>query len=61
MNRIKEILDMKGISQKDFAKQLGMDPSTLSKIIKEKKEINLTTARKISKALGWGMDYIWPK
>ena len=60
MNRIREILDMKGLSQKDLAIKLGMDESTLSKIINGKKEVNLRTARRISKALGWGIDYIWP-
>jgi len=60
MNRIREILDKKGLSQKDFAAMLDMDESSLSKIINEKKEVNLKTARKISNALGWGIDYIWP-
>jgi len=51
---------MKGISQKEFAEKLGMNEGSLSKIINDKKEVNLKTARKISNALGWGIDYIWP-
>jgi len=37
-----------------------MDDSTLSKIIHDKKEITLTTAKKFRKILGFGLDYIWP-
>ena len=59
MNRIKEILKKKCINQTDFAKSIGVDNATFSKIVNEKKEITLPTAKKISNALGWGIDYIW--
>lgn len=50
----------KGITQKELADALNIDQGTLSKIINEKKEITLKTARKISNTLGYGIDYIWP-
>lgn len=60
VNRIREIMGRKGITQKELAAAVNIDQGTLSKIINEKKEITLKTARKISDALGYGIDYIWP-
>jgi len=60
LNRIREILERKGISQKDFAKAMNMNEGSLSRIINGKKEITLKTAQKISDTLGYGKDYIWP-
>ena len=60
MNRIREVMKKKDITQKDLANAVNIDQGTLSKIINEKKEITLKTARKISDALGFGIDYLWP-
>ncbi len=60
VNRIREVMRKKGITQKDLANAVNIDQGTLSKIINEKKEITLKTARKISDALGFGIDYLWP-
>ena len=50
----------KGITQEELSKATGIDQGALSKIINEKKAITLVTARRISDALGYGVDYIWP-
>ena len=60
MNRIREIMKRKQITQEELSRTTGITQGTLSKIINEKKEITLTTARRISDALGYGVDYIWP-
>lgn len=60
LNKIREVMRKKGITQKDLAIAVNIDQGALSKIINEKKEITLKTARKISDALGYGIDYLWP-
>jgi transcriptional regulator with XRE-family HTH domain len=60
VNRIREIMKRRGITQEELSKMTGISQGTLSKIINEKKEITLTTARKLSDSLGYGVDYIWP-
>jgi len=60
VNKIREILKARGLKQEDLQKMTGIDQSTLSKIINGKKEITLTTAKKISSALGYSIEYIWP-
>ena len=49
---IKDELDARGIKQKDFAKQIGIQASQLSEIIKGKRGINTELATLIGKALG---------
>jgi len=60
VNRIREIMNRKHVTQEELSRATGISQGALSKIINEKKEITLTTARKISDALGYGVDYIWP-
>lgn len=60
MNRIKEIIERRGISQTELARMTGIDQGELSKIINERKTVTLPTAKRISKVLGYSMDYIWP-
>lgn len=60
LNKIREVMRKKGITQKDLAIAVNIDQGALSKIINEKKEITLKTARKISDALGYGIYYLWP-
>ncbi|MBQ9313341.1 MAG: HigA family addiction module antidote protein [Bacteroidales bacterium] len=51
-------LEERGISQKDFAKQIGMFPSNLNRIIKEKAPITEAIAEKLEQALGTKA-YLW--
>ena len=61
-NRIKQIMKKQGITQKDLEEITGISQGDLSKIIAGKKErLSLATAAKISKALGYSMEHIWPK
>lgn len=50
-------LDAKGISQKDFAKLIGMQTSQLNEIINGKRAINAETALLFEKALDITADY----
>lgn len=60
-NRIQEILDKRGMSQKDLADILGWWPSDISDIIHGKvKNLTLVRATKISVVLGYSTEYIWP-
>ncbi|MBQ7984205.1 MAG: HigA family addiction module antidote protein, partial [Bacteroidales bacterium] len=45
-------LEQRGIKQKDFAKQIGMLPSNLNRIIKGKSPITENIAEKLEKSLG---------
>ena len=60
VNRIREIMKKRGITQKELSRMTGIAQSTLSRIINEEKEINLVTAKIISKALVYPIEYLWP-
>ena len=60
MNRIREIMLLKRITQQDLSKRTGIKQSELSKIINGRKAIHLSTAKRIAKALGVSVDYLWP-
>lgn len=60
MNRLREIMQERGITQEELSVRTGISQGALSKIINNKKEITLSTARKISNALKLPLDYIWP-
>lgn len=49
---LKSELEERNIKQKDFAKQIGMQPSHLSELIKGKRAINAEIADKLATALG---------
>lgn len=49
---VREELRERGISQKDFAVQTGLQPTHLNEIIKEKRSINMDIAIAFEKALG---------
>ena len=49
---LKEELIERGISQKDFAKMIAMQPSHLSEIIKGKRSITKPVADKLEEVLG---------
>ncbi|MBP7333076.1 MAG: helix-turn-helix transcriptional regulator [Firmicutes bacterium] len=60
MNRLREIMLLKRITQKELSKRTGIAQSEISRIINEEKEIYLKTAKKIARALGKPIEYIWP-
>ena len=51
MNRIKEVLDEKGIKQTWLAEQLGKDPATISKWCTNSAQPNLENLVEIAKCL----------
>jgi len=59
MNRIKEIMAARGITQERLSQVTGINQGTLSKIINGK-GISLKTARKIADALTFPIDHIFP-
>jgi len=59
MNKIKEIMGKRGITQEQLSKMTGINQGTLSKIINGK-GISLKTARKIANALVYPIDHIFP-
>jgi transcriptional regulator with XRE-family HTH domain len=50
-NKIKKVREAKGFSQRQIAKELGMDPSQYSKIENGKTDPTTSTLEKIAKAL----------
>ncbi len=60
MNRLRDILLIKHISQAELSRMTGIPQSDISKIIYDQKDIYLKTAKKIARALGKSVDYIWP-
>lgn len=51
INRIKEVLVIKGVSQKDVAKKLGKTQNTLASICNNKSQPHLKDLKKIAKIL----------
>jgi len=51
---------LKRITQEELSKMTGIKQGEISKIINDQKEIYLTTAKRIAKALGKSVDYLWP-
>ena len=60
MNRVREVMLLKRISQEKLAKMTGIPQGDISRICNDQKNIYLTTAKKIAKALGKSVDYLWP-
>jgi transcriptional regulator with XRE-family HTH domain len=60
MNRIREVMLLKRISQEELSKRTGLHQSEISRIMNEQKDIYLKTAKKIARALGKTVDYLWP-
>jgi len=58
--RIREVMWLKRITQDDLYKLTGIKQSYLSEIISGERNVQITTAQKIAKALGESMDYLWP-
>lgn len=59
MNRIRQILKEKSLTQKDLENITGIRQTTISRIINGK-NVMLDTAKKISIALDYPIEYIWP-
>jgi transcriptional regulator with XRE-family HTH domain len=57
---MREIMKLKRITQEDLEEMTGIKQSEISRIMNEEKEIWLKTAKKIAKALGKPIEYIWP-
>ncbi|UOB17490.1 helix-turn-helix transcriptional regulator [Abyssalbus ytuae] len=51
INRIKEVLVIKGISQKELAAQLGKNPNTVTAICNNKSQPHLKDLKRIAKIL----------
>ena len=60
VNRIKQIRKKQKLRQVELAEMAGIDQSDLSKIENGKKSLTLETAKKIARALGHSIEYIWP-
>lgn len=54
---LKDELEARGITQTDFAKEIGLKKSQLNEIIKGKRDINADIALLFEKALGISADY----
>lgn len=53
-------MKLKRITQKELAKITGLEQSEISRIMNDQKDIYLKTAKKIARALGKSVDYLWP-
>lgn len=61
VNRLREVMDQKGITQTELAKITGIHQSDISKIVNDKKQnLSLGVAKRIAKALGRSVDFLWP-
>ncbi|WP_083755145.1 helix-turn-helix domain-containing protein [Desulforamulus reducens] len=60
MNRLQEVMKLKRITQQELSKRTGIAQGEISKIMNDQKDIYLKTAKKIAKALGKSVDYLWP-
>ncbi len=60
MNRLREVMLSKRMTQEELSKLTGIPQCDISKIINDRKSIHLATAKRIAKALGKSVDYLWP-
>lgn len=63
MNRLREAMKERGITQKELQELTGIRQNVISRIINEKVKtsISLETARKFSKALNKPIEYLFPE
>lgn len=57
-DRLKDILDDKEITQKEFASSLNIAPTTLNGYITNKRQPNLELVKKIAEVLDISTDYL---
>jgi len=60
VNRLREVMLLKRITQIQLSKMTGIPQCDISRIINDEKAIYLSTAKRIAKALGKTVDYLWP-
>lgn len=60
-NKLREILNERGIKAVWLADRVGMSKSALNEILHERREPTLTNARKIARVLGCEIGEIWPE
>ena len=58
-NRIKQIRKKQKVTQIELAEMTGIAQSELSLIENNKKTCNVETAKKIARALGYSVEYVW--
>ncbi len=51
LNRVKEVLVIQGVSQKELAKKLGKNPNTIASICNNKTQPHLKDLKRISEIL----------
>lgn len=62
VNRIREILKARGMTQVELSELTGIQQSELSRIINDQKpNLSLRIAKKIAKALDCSIEDIWPE
>ncbi|MHB8124618.1 MAG: helix-turn-helix domain-containing protein [Desulfitobacteriaceae bacterium] len=59
-NRLREVMLLKRVTQEELSRRTGIPRSDISRIINDQKEIYLSTAKRIAKALGYSVDFLWP-
>jgi len=58
--RLQEVMWLKRITQEELQKRTKIKQSYLSEIINGQRDIRISTAQKIARAVNENMDYLWP-
>jgi len=59
INRLQEMLNQKGVSQRTLARRVQLESPYVNRIIKENLDVRISTALKIAKALKTKIEKIW--
>ena len=59
-NRLRELMAQRGMTQEALAAAAGLEQPHISKLVTGKRRPSLNTAQKVAKALGVGVDDVWP-
>ncbi|WP_041272373.1 helix-turn-helix transcriptional regulator [Desulfitobacterium hafniense] len=61
MNRVRETRKKKGLTQKELSETSGVSQKDISLIENDMKpQFSLETAKRLAKALGTTVDFLWP-
>jgi transcriptional regulator with XRE-family HTH domain len=61
MNRLREIMKERDITQVDLSEKTGIAQSEISKIMNDRKpKLSLAQAQRVAKALNCSLEEIWP-